>query len=244
MKIAFTIFYSFIFVTCASICKGDLLEKIGLNDPSVFESFTAKANLQERLRKLNEIEKKLDGSEDPAFLINSIIGTASMEDQISLSAGFLLARPKLADRFQGARYILNAVVAGTPVSSPLREMAITSLVASLKIATSNEARSYEFYMEAAKALMVLNSDIGLDIFLTNRVLMENLQLKDQWNFTSPSLKFSELSKKYSTAYSSGSGNLQWNCVYSHFYFLASERAVSGGRIQSLNPIVNLEAIKK
>jgi LPXTG-motif cell wall-anchored protein len=88
---------------------------------------------------------------------------------------------------------------------------------------------------------MMESDVGLDVFLTNSKTIKNYSRKDKWGADSPPEKLQELSLKYQEKFDQSQPN-EWDFFWSKFYQLAETRREQGQLLTANDPLIDLESV--
>jgi len=173
------------------------------------------------------------------------INEADLTKQIPLATDFSLSQGDLAMKQLGARAIWLATLQGATPTPTQKEQAITKLKAQLSALTTPSQEAFQVALYTSNALLVLGDDAGLDALLTSKEDVSNYRAKDNWTPTSTATVFQTLATQYTQLGNDpNTANNDVEKTTAAFYRRAKERRDQNKEVKALQPLVNLDQIKK
>ncbi len=236
------------FLATMSTVSAGPIKDMATNDPEGTLAFIQSADYPTLLQFVQDAYAEyLAENQDPVLQYTYMIAIneAGVEKQIQLAVDFSLAQTDLLIKQMGARAIFLALTKGAEPDAALRQQAITALKASVQGISQPSREAYDLARFASYALMLLEDDAGLDIFLTDTETVRNFQVKDNWEAGSDASLFQTLAASYTQAAGEvGNENPDWDHIMAGVYDLAKVRRLESKEIKPINPIKSLSALKK
>jgi LPXTG-motif cell wall-anchored protein len=139
----------------------------------------------------------------------------------------------------GVNYIIDGVIGNLDALD--EEAAKLQLVDQLENLPDTGQESYAYAGKVSRALVMLEDERGLDVFLTKTPTIRNYSRKDGWSADSPPEKLHKLSLKYQEKFDQSQPN-EWDFFWSKFYQLAEARREQGQLLTANDPLIDLESI--
>jgi len=118
---------------------------------------------------------------------------------------------------------------------------ISDLVKMIENVDAGGGESYTYAVNATRALVIAESDVGFNLLLTKIKSIENYSRKDQWSPESEASVFHDLANIYQQNWEAGNDR-NWGDVMAAFYRMAEKRRLEGRKVISENPILNLQSL--
>jgi len=231
-----------------NIANAGPIKDMATNDPEGTLAFIQSADYPTLLQFVQDAYAEyLAENQDPVLQYTYIIALneAGLDKQVRLAVDFSLAQSDILIKQIGARAIFLSLTKGSTPDGPLRQQAVTALKSNIQGLSQPSREAYDFARYAAYALMLMNDDAGLDMFLTDTETVGNYQAKDGWQPESDANTFQALAGNYTQAAAEpGNENPEWDHIMAGVYELARLRRVESKEVKHLNPLKNLGALKK
>jgi hypothetical protein len=231
-----------IVITASSIWSAEAgpIRDMILKNPERLETIIKDSSYKDLLTFINNGYAESQGETDglTQYAYTAALAMASADKQVDLALDFSLTKPDLSLKASGATVIIDAVLSGTAMSSTQRDRAGAELKSELQALSSKGQSSFYFAYKAAEALIVLNDDAGLDVFLTDAETVRNYSLKDRWTPTSAATLFQQLQDAYTRQ--AKTSDKDWDKIMAATYGLCRARRAQGIGVNPIHPLVNLD----
>jgi hypothetical protein len=233
----------FILYFAAALTQVSGQEPSSVEDPAALINSFRAAEIDEKIGLLNNLNAQASSPDADAgaleYLQYILLAQESVESRIQIAQRYLLAHEDLNLRETGVDFLIDGVIAGVPAAASKKTQ--RSLTDLLRRTDSTGLESYRFADKLARALVMMESDVGLDVFLTNSKTIKNYSRKDKWGADSPPEKLQELSLKYQEKFDQSQPN-EWDFFWSKFYQLAETRREQGQLLTANDPLIDLESV--
>ena len=173
------------------------------------------------------------------YLVYAMLAQEPSASRVQIAQLYLLNHEEIALKETGLNYIIDAAIEGVDALDV--DSAKTQLVNELEGLSGTGQDYYAYAGKAARALVMLGDERGLDVFLTNSKTIKNYSRKDDWSEDSPPEKLDALSQQYQEKFSQSQSN-EWDFFWSQFYALAEERRKQGKLLVASNPLISLDSV--
>lgn len=224
------------------------IKNMAINDPDGTIAFIRTADYPSLLQFVRDAYAEYRAeNNDPTLehVFYLALNETALANQISLASDFSLAQTSLDIKEIGARAVWLAMLNGATPTVAQKEAAVTKLKSELAALSTPSEGAFDFARYAANALIVLGDDAGLDIFLTSKEDVSTYSQKDNWAPNSTAALFQGLSEQYTQlANDQNADNNDIEKTMAAIYLMAKARRDQSQEIKPLNPIANLDQLKK
>jgi LPXTG-motif cell wall-anchored protein len=173
------------------------------------------------------------------YLIYTMLAQEPPTSRVQIAQLYLLDHSNTAMKETGVNYIIDGVIGNLDALD--EEAAKLQLVDQLENLPDTGQESYAYAGKVSRALVMLEDERGLDVFLTKTPTIRNYSRKDGWSADSPPEKLHKLSLKYQEKFDQSQPN-EWDFFWSKFYQLAEARREQGQLLTANDPLINLDAV--
>jgi len=174
-----------------------------------------------------------------------VLANAPAAMRIPLAVDFAMDVNDITLNAQGARAVRSSLVSDAPptLSQAQKDVLLQKLKVKLTGLSSAGESAFDFARLAAEVLMLLNGDVGLDIYLTGTETVGNLKILDGWTPTSEASVFAQLKASYDQkANDPANENRGSDKVTVALYELCRIRRTENKEIKTLEPLANLDQL--
>lgn len=214
-----------------------------LDDPAALISSFRSDKMEAKIETLQTLDSLAANQVvDPGtveYLIYAMLAQEPSTSRVQIAQRYLLNQEDIALKETGLNYIIDAAI--ERVDTLDIDSAKSQLVNELERLPGTGQDYYAYAGKAARALVMLGDQRGLDVFLTNSKTIRNYSRKDDWSEDSPHEKLDALSRKYKEKFGQSQSN-EWDFFWSQFYALAEERRKQGKLLVASNPLISLDSV--
>ena len=213
------------------------------DDPAVLIDSFRNSVIDEKIEVLNNLDAEASSHDSNApaleYLQYVLLAKESPQSRVQIAQRYLLEHEDPNLQGTGVDFLIDGVMSGIPAaSSESNQRTLTNM---LRETSDTGVESYRYADKQARALVMMGSNVGFDVSLTNSKTIKNYSRKDGWVVDSPPEKLQELSLKYQEKFDQSQPN-EWDFFWSKFYQLAEARREQGQLLTANDPLIDLESI--
>lgn len=230
-----------------SIANGGSISDMVTNNPEQVMYIITTGSYPELLALVRDAytESKTADGATAQYVYVLAIDQSPADKKVGLALDFSLTQADMSVKQLGARMISTAMLKRVSIDASQREAAIAKLKEQLAQASTPSMDAFEFAGQAARALILLGDDAGLDVWLTDAQTVSNYARKDGWAPTSEAAVFAQLKTLYDQqATAPQNVNADVERVIAATYELCRVRRTQSKEVKSINPLANLDQLLK
>ena len=196
------------------------------------------------VRSAYDESKRENGDPVTDAIYKMALTQAPIDKQIKLAIDFSLVQSDKDTLYSGAKTIIRALCAGENIDESARNRGVDELIAILERLRTPSREAYRLASETTDALILLESDSGLDTLLTCNTIVRNYTVVDGWDAKSNASVFEHLLEQYvKIADTEKTTTSPFVKIKVAFYRLCLKRRLQDIEIIPLHPVTNLDNLR-